>query len=971
MQRKHIIAALFIAVSFLPLFAVSQTYSFKHYSSADGLELSSINTIFQDSKGSLWFGGVGGAFRYDGNRFIPYLTKGANRSGVTRFAEGKDGAIWIATAEHGVAKVRYGENDSIEWVSTRNSEMPNDTVFALLSGGDGTMYIGTKRGVFILWNDGTSSSLTKDSGLHSDWVRMMVQDHSGGIWIGTNGGVTRYVVEKNRIVSWKKIQDGTTLSLIVKRDGTVVIGTVEGGEKNKGVFGYRNDSLFTIVAGKEYTDPLKIQALLEDSRGSLWIGTYKGIILKNPAGERRIRTAHGLANETIGCILEDRDGSIWIATGNGAMKLPVRYTMNYTELQGLSGILTVYADRSNTIWCGGFSPLYKIGTDDKVHDMSSHPLLKDQAIFSIVQDLRGNVWFATLYGLLMYDGKNFSRQYLGDHPSTLYVSALAPDNNGGVWVGLKGEILNIDNRKIVSSYSGHDSIPDTDISALRVDRKGRVWFGTYLGGGMIDNGAVTMIGAKDGLPDDDIERIKEDSHGRIWIVTGSGVAYVKEGVVHRLTAAEFPFDDVRVTDLHEDASGHIWFGTMSGIIEWSDSVLSRYDTRDGLSGDIISAIAEDTFGNLWLGTGGGLTKFPHSERLSFVPKPTVHIERISDEAERNIISSQTTIPYDERTVTFQASSLSFYDERNMEFQYMLNGIDQKWNPVTKQRIIRYTTLPSGDYTLRVRARNRNGEWTEPAAYSFGVLPPFWKTWWFMTGVVIFCSAAVFLSIRQRIRRLQREKDSQEQFSKQLMEVYETERGRIASELHDGLGQNLLIIANRAKMGLKKDEVALMQKDFEIISSNALESISDVRKITYNLHPLQIDEVGMTTALESMLKRMSSLIDNTLTFTVEQIDGLLQREQRIHFFRVIQETLSNAVKHSSAGQIEVNVMRDGDSIRAIIKDNGKGFDPNDKKEGYGMRSINERVKILGGRYAIESSPGAGTVIKINIPIGKGL
>jgi signal transduction histidine kinase len=200
-----------------------------------------------------------------------------------------------------------------------------------------------------------------------------------------------------------------------------------------------------------------------------------------------------------------------------------------------------------------------------------------------------------------------------------------------------------------------------------------------------------------------------------------------------------------------------------------------------------------------------------------------------------------------------------------------------------------------------------------------------------------------------------------------MEVYESERKRIASELHDGLGQNLLIIANRAKMGLKKEEMQLMQKEFEIISSSALESINDVRKITYNLHPLQIDEVGITAALESMLKRISTLIDAALSYTIENIDDILPEEKRVHFYRIIQETLNNAIKHSNAKNIEVSVIKEEKTIRAVISDNGNGFDTTSKKEGYGLRSLNERIKILGGQYSIESSPGLGTTIKIIIHV----
>jgi ligand-binding sensor domain-containing protein len=952
-----------------PSLAVSQIYSFKHYSSADGLELSSNNTIFQDSRGSLWFGGFGGAFRYDGNRFIPYLSKGSERSVVTRFAEDHTGMIWIATEGNGIAKIGYDGNNTIEWMKASQKSLPSDSVYALLCDSSGTMFVGTKKGVKVFWSDGSSTLLTKDSGLYSNWARIMVRDHEGGIWIGTNGGVTRYTVRHNEIVSWKKILDATTLSLIVRKDGTVVIGTMEGkNEENKGVFGYQNNTLYRIIDPNDFTDPIKTQSLLEDSRGNLWIGTTRGIIIKNGTQLSCIQTSQGLPSEAIGCIVEDRDGSIWCATGNGAVKLPSRYTVNFSELQGIAGILTVMADKSNTIWCGGFSPLYTIGALSKVQNMNDDPLLKDLVFICMTQDREGNIWLGTLRGLLKYNGRSFDRQWIGNDPPSTLISSLAADPNGGIWVGLKGSVLNIKNGKMVETFNWNDGIPDDDLSALLIDRKGRLWFGSDHGVGMIENRQLTMFTIKDGLPCDEVESIKEDSHGRIWCVTRTGVVYRKDGEFFQLSQKQIPLDDVRVTVVHEDSSGHLWFGTMNGVTEWSDSVLARYDTRDGLSGDIVRGIAEDTEGNLWFATNGGLTKFPHSERMSNIPTPSVRIERISGEASQDIVTHQTVIPYEERTVTFQAVSFSFYDERNMEFQFMLDGIEHEWNMPTKHRTIRYTTLPSGHYTVNVRARNRNGYWTEPSQYSFEILPPFWRTWWFIGMIAIIFSGSGYGVIKQRINRLRKEAQSQELFSKQLMEVYESERKRIASELHDGLGQNLLIIANRAKMGLRKEERSSMQKEFEIISDSALESINDVRKITYNLHPLQIDEIGITTAVESMLKRVATLIDNALTFTIEQIDDLLPKEKQIHLYRIIQETLNNSIKHSGAQNIEVIVVKEGQSIRTIIKDDGKGFDPKIKKEGYGMRSLNERVKILNGQYAVESSPGKGAVIKINIPVG---
>lgn len=948
----------------------AQSYSFKHYSSADGLELSSVSTIFQDSRGSLWFGGIGGAFRYDGERFIAYLSSGNGRIVVTRFAEDRNGSIWIATEGNGAAKVRYGVKDSVEWYRRSTSFLPSDSVYSILSGSNGTMVFGTRRGAVVVKEDGNTASISAANGLKGNWIRIMIRDAEDRLLISTNGGVSRFTFDGMSIIKTEFIHDAAVLAMTLQNDGAVLLGTTEGRvESNKGVFALRNDSLRKIIDLTDFPDPIKTQSLLSDSRGALWVGTGGGgIILQENGRNTRIRTAQGLVNESIGCILEDRDGSLWFATANGVMKLPRRYTLKYSEQQKISGLLTVMADRSGNIWCGGFRSITRIDADGSIIDLTTEPLLKDMACFNIVQDSGGTVWLGTSERLISYAGGKFSRVRIQPNIEKEFIYSLTADARQGIWVGRKGRVFHLVNNRVSQQFDSSDGIPDEDIEAIASSRNGKVWFTAGNDwNGVIENGNVRRFVGNNGSSAANTDVIKEDSRGRVWFISKDGVSFTNAGDDRDVNVKTFPMEKSTITAFHEDRERHLWFGTWFGLIEWSDSVIARYDTRDGLSGDIVQAIAEDRSGNLWIGTRGGLTKFPHTERISYIPLPPLTLERIRDDKAETIVSSTNTVPYDERIVTFRAGSVSYFDEQNMEFQFRLNGFETDWNPPTRTRTIRYTTLPSGEYTLDVRARNRNGEWTEPVQYSFVILPPFWKSGWFVGSVALLILGTAFGFVRQRFLRLRNEADSQEQFSKQLMDVYETERKRIASELHDGLGQNLLIIANRAKMGLKKDGTEAMQKEFEIISSSALESIGDVRKITYNLHPLQIEEVGLTAALESMLKRISQVGDRTLSYTVEQIDELLPKDYRIHFYRLVQEVLNNAVKHSEASAVEVTVVMDEDSIRAIVKDNGKGFDPKEKKEGYGMRSLNERVKILGGTYQIESAPGAGTIIKINIPI----
>ena len=938
--------------------SLSQTYSFKHYSSADGLELSSVSTVFQDSRGSLWFGGIGGAFRYDGDRFIPYLTEGKERSVVTKFGEGEDGTIWAATEGNGIAKIRYGDNNSLEWMTSGGKVLPSDSVYSLLSDPEGDMWIGTRAGALVLWGDGSSSYIKKTSGLYTDWVRGIGRDQSGAVWIATTGGITRLTVREHKIILREKLYQAYVIALTVRKDGTVVFGTNEGTDKeNKGIFAYKNNILKRIIGYDDISEPLKPQTIYEDSKGVLWIGTTRGCVLQSGNTITRIRTAQGLSNESIGGVLEDREGSVWLATGNGAMKLPRRYALNYTELQGLVGtiLLTVLADKSNNIWFGGYSPLQEIGADGRIKPLHNQQLLGSRAVYSLAEDTKGNVWIGTGDGLLVYDGSKFSQQTLGPNPSTRFVHSIAKGQNEGVWVGLRGEILNIRRTEIVCSYNQHNGVADADIVGLMVDDRGRLWFAADgEGGGIIENGAVTRFGSKNGLPSDDVESITEDTMGRIWIITAGGVAYWKDGKFYRLTSSQFPYQHLRVTSIHQDGNGHLWFGTWFGVIEWSDSVLAHYDTRDGLAADFVNAIAEDSSGNLWLGTGGGLTELPKKARISSIPLPALSINRISDEGEMKVLTGQTRLSYDERTVIFQVSSMSYFDERNMEFQYMLHGIEQSWNPPTKQRIARYTTLPPGSYTLRVRGRNRNGAWTEAGAYPFEILPPYWATWWFRFSVVSAIAAFLFALYRYRVSK--------------LLEL-ERLRLRIATDLHDEIGSYLGSIALESEIMQRKLQVSEEVKQrLGKIAALSRRTAEAMRDIVWVINPEHDSMETLEVKIKEVAAQMLKGIPHSIVVSSDTPTEILDLDFKRNLYLVYKEVLHNILKHSHATQVDIVVEQKKKQMMLKIADNGVGFNEQAVTHGNGLKNIRTRAAKMGAHLSLSSAAGSGTTIELssNIP-----
>jgi signal transduction histidine kinase len=261
---------------------------------------------------------------------------------------------------------------------------------------------------------------------------------------------------------------------------------------------------------------------------------------------------------------------------------------------------------------------------------------------------------------------------------------------------------------------------------------------------------------------------------------------------------------------------------------------------------------------------------------------------------------------------------------------------------------------------------------EGATLKIIIVPPFWRRLWFIALALTTFVAGVAIVIRARMEKLKRAREVQEAFSRQLISSQESERKRIAAELHDSLGQNLMVIKNWATTAQRRLEPeSPVREPLEEIASSVSASIEEVREIAYNLRPYHIDEIGLAEAIGSMIEKVADSSGVRFIVDVHSIDGLLSAESEINLYRVLQESINNIVKHSGASEAEVRVHRDSHAIGVVIRDNGNGFDLEQflgkKDHGFGLIGIGERVKLLGGSHSIDSVPSKGTTITISLPL----
>ncbi|HEY0431027.1 MAG TPA: ABC transporter substrate binding protein [Pyrinomonadaceae bacterium] len=214
-------------------------------------------------------------------------------------------------------------------------------------------------------------------------------------------------------------------------------------------------------------------------------------------------------------------------------------------------------------------------------------------------------------------------------------------------------------------------------------------------------------------------------------------------------------------------------------------------------------------------------------------------------------------------------------------------------------------------------------------------------------------------------------------SGRLLMLQDEEQRRVAGELHDGLGQSLAIIKNRALIGLQEETSHERARDqLDEIAETATAAILEVREIAHNLRPYQLDRMGLVAAIKFMIKRVSESTSLNISADMERIDGLLSPEAETSIYRIVQEGLNNVLKHSAATTARVEIKRGAGNLAISVEDNGKGISPpassrNGAKRnggaGVGLPGITERVRLLGASFAIDSQPGRGTTLTVRLEL----
>jgi len=954
------------------------SYSVRTWQTDDGLPQNSVYSIAQTGGGYLWVGTGEGLARFDGMQFTglgekapPELQHGL----ITALCTDRDGSLWIGCDGYGVVHFKDG-------VYTRFSEadsLVSNHIRCLLLGADGTLWIGSEGGLTRYKEERFKNFAEKDN-LAANSVRGLCEDQEGNLRIATLRGLN--ILDKAGIIHTFNIRLGTRANALkfvcADRQGRIWTGA------NEGINCVEGQTIRTYGMSDGLPDAIVLTAH-EDRKGQLWIGTTHGVARMVQGRFVPWQKREGAFGDQVYTFFEDREGNLWAGGQDGLYCLdPARFTA-YTTRDGLArnNVMSVCEDTGGTVWIGTWEGGLSRLKDNRITEVGTIPGLKDGKVLGLCEGRDGCLWV----GL---------------------------DHAGGV-VRLKDN----SQTQFVRSSGPFEGA----VRVIREDRAGALWFGTSRGMSVFQAGRFHAYTTADGLAGNDIWALCEEPSGAMWIGTGGGLSRWEGGKFSRVVEAGAPGTSW-VNALYLDSDDALWVGTRgAGLYRRKDGKWTAYTSRQGLFSDEIYEIVEDDYGCFWMtcrkgvfmlsrkqlddldkgqtralactvfGRADGLPSVQcngvakpagwkgHDGRLWFPtimgvvaaepgiksneqPPPVVIEDVIADgvplqpAAGSGTNSPSLKVPPGRGRLEVHYTALSYQAPERNRFKYRLEGVDPGWVDAGTRRVASYENIAPGQYRFRVAACNNDGVWNEAgAALALEFAPHFWQTLWFKVLLGVAAGLVLVLLYRLRVARLQ---------------AIERLRVQIAANLHDDVGARL------TKVGMLSELV-----DRETVETNP--NKPHIRNIFRTVREITraMDEIVWTINPQNdTLDHLANYIfqyaqeyfqDTGVSCRLDLPPNLPDRpvstEARHNLFMALKEALNNTLKHAKATEVRVGLDVADGYVTINISDNGRGFEVRSAAgKGSGLQNMSDRLKQIGGRLSLESEPGAGTRIRMEVACG---
>ena len=956
------------------------------------------------------------------------IRDGFTKGRILSIAQTPDGYLCLGT-EFGL--LRFDGVRTVPWQPPPGQDLPSSYIGKLLAGRDGTLWIGTLKGL-ASWKDG---KLTRYPEFAGQSVRPLLEDREGALWVAA------FAIPHGKLCA---IQSGKTRCY--GEDGRFGPGVYELYEDSSGnLWGGGLASLWRLKPGPPKLYPLPDReltphALIEGDDGAILIALRSGMRqLVN--GKTEAYPLPGAVRQVDpGVLLRDRNGGLWIGTDAGLIHVHQGRTDVFDRSDGLSGnaVGNLYEDREGNIWVTTYD-----GGLDRFRDLAVATISVKQGLSSTVVDSvlaakDGSVWLSTIDGLNSWKGGQI----------TIYRKRSAQAVNGRA----SGRVLEITGT----------GLPDDDVESAFQDASGRIWAFTLRGAAYLDHGRFVPIS---GIPGRYFRSVAEDATGNLWVshdqglfhllgehvaeripwaklgrkdwaisllpdsargglwlgFSQGGVAFFKDGEVHESYAAADGLGQGIVGGLQLDPGGTLWAATESGLSRLRDGRIATLTSKNGLPCDTVHWVMEDDNHSFWLFTVCGLIRIARSELDAWENDPKRTLQVTVLDSSDGVMNQSVTIgslrvakSADGKLWFVAGDGVSVFDPRNLPFNKLpppvhieaVKNNGKESAPTDGIALSRRTNDLEIDYTalslsiperirFRYKLEGKDAEWqdagTRRQAYYGGLRPKNYRfrviacnndgVWneagatWNFSIVPAFYQTAWFVGLcvlagAGVLWLLYRLRLRQMAARLNLLHAERlAERTRIARDLHDTLLQSLAGVSLQLD-GISKRAAPETASLIGRVRDQVNSAFREARIKVWNLRSPALDGEGLPAALREFVDRIAPSTKARCRFTVTGEPRPCPPEVEEELLRIAQEAANNASRHAQASEIHIGLEYTASSLTLSISDDGTGFDLEQglQKSGHwGLKNMQERAAQIRGNCNITTAVGRGTQIEIRVPL----
>lgn len=934
--------------------AYSQQYNFINYSIEDGLAQSQVRAICQDNLGYLWIGTLGGLSKFDGTTFENYSTNdGLLDNQINSIFNDCKGNLWFGT-NGGVTMYNGYEFVNLKF----KAELTENSVLSITEDRLGNIWFATDGGGVVYYDKSELHYITLPNGANNNYVRHIIPDKQGKLWLATRNGVSSIDVDFN-------IKDE-----IPNINATQV--AIDNGEIWCSTFGdgmliLSEDSILKISSENGLISN-HIRAFTKRSDGSFWFVAKNGISKYYKGRFKNFTTKDGLKDNNIKCVIEEKEGNLFFGSdGGGLIKFTNEDFVCYTQKDAIGSnvVMSIIEDQNKNIWLSTYGDGVGVFTSKGYFLYKDNDGLANNTVWCSMLSSKPSIWVGTSNGISEFDGNKFITYDTKNGLDANKVYALQEDAKGNIWIGTKEgvSLLDVTTKNIINLGIARN------IRSIYIENENYIWFCSS--DGLVKYNVQTRnfksFTKEDGLPDESIMNIIKDDENRYWIGTTNGLAILQNDQFIKLQIpGNFASNNINFLEL--DEYNNLWIGTNFGLYqlniknksEFLNTDFIRYSNLDGLKSLECNQNASyiDSENNLWFGTSYGLMKHQLKPAYVSASLPKVLLKDIrlffekynfknysNGKIENTVLPNDLVLPYNKNHLTFDFVGIYHTNPDKVKYRFKLDGFDENWQPLTTSNFVTYSNIPSGDFTFLLSATTDLKNWSKPVSFSFSVNPPFWFTWWFFLLVILFISAIFYLISLRRKKNRAAKRETQLIVDKSKMLALEQQALNASMNRHfifNALNSIQFYINRQDKMAANK-----------YLSSFA-------KLVRKNLDSSLVNEIYLDDEIERIslyLKLEQMRFQDKFSYQLDIDENIEPQSIKIPSM-LLQPFIENSIWHgilpaNEHGNIKVTINKDDDKLIINVIDDGIGIDVSlaqkkDKSQHHdskGMELTKDRIKLV--------------------------